>query len=357
MKNKRLLLGLACLWSILCAQNSLAFNPKEFFTKRCTSCHTVGQGTLVGPDLKDVTKRRKPEWISSFIRDSTSLIKSGDPQAVALFKEFNQIPMPEHKLKDDEVLALIDYIKLRSSGKDLPDNQTEMKKAPAAKKTQVPKPIDPKTYPLALFIILVAIGLLDFIRPSRKKLKTPLLKNKLYLALILLSAISIIVVATVIEARLVNLNKGYAPTQPIAFSHQKHAGDNQIACMYCHFAADRGRHAGIPPTQLCMNCHSKIKNDSAEIQKIEHALASGHNIRWTKVHHLPDFVYFNHSQHVSVAKLDCQKCHGPVETMEVMRQENDLSMGWCISCHRDNQIAPPNDHKSAAGGDCSKCHY
>lgn len=154
------------------------------------------------------------------------------------------------------------------------------------------------------------------------------------------------------------LNTGYAPTQPeIAFSHKLHAGDNKIPCLYCHFAADKSRHSGIPPMELCLNCHSQIQKESPQIQKIVKAVEEGKTIEWKKVHHLPDFVYFNHSQHVRVGKVACQTCHGEVQEMEVLEQKKPLSMGWCIECHRDNKLAPPEDHKSASGGDCAKCHY
>jgi len=158
-------------------------------------------------------------------------------------------------------------------------------------------------------------------------------------------------------ARSVDFTEGYAPAQPVKFSHKVHAGENQIACVYCHYSAEQGRHAGIPPVELCMNCHTHVKKDSPEVQKVADALANNESIKWQKVHHLPDFAYFNHSQHVNVGKVSCQQCHGDVQSMDVMKQTGNLSMGWCISCHRDSQIAPPDDHKSRAGGDCAKCHY
>jgi len=157
--------------------------------------------------------------------------------------------------------------------------------------------------------------------------------------------------------RQVNFNTGYEPDQPIAFSHKIHAGENKINCTYCHFAAEQGRHAGIPPVQLCLNCHSKIRTDSLEVQKVYKALEEGKTIAWTKVNHFPDFAYFNHAQHVNVGKISCQECHGPVESMTRLRQEKDLSMGMCIDCHRQKGIAQPEDHKSAKGGDCASCHY
>ena len=106
-----------------------------------------------------------------------------------------------------------------------------------------------------------------------------------------------------------------------------------------------------------MNCHKIVKKGSKEIGKLKEALKEGKTVEWIKVHHFPDFAYFNHSQHVKVGKVSCQECHGPVETMTRMRQENVLNMGWCLDCHRSKGIAQPENHKSARGGDCSSCHY
>lgn len=169
------------------------------------------------------------------------------------------------------------------------------------------------------------------------------------------------------ESRRVGVNQGYEPDQPIAFSHKVHAGDNKIDCMFCHFAAEKGRHAGIPPANVCMNCHTQIKKDSPEIAKIKTALEQNKPIEWTKVHRLPDFAYFNHSQHVTSGKVSCQDCHGPVETMTRMRQDEPLTMGWCMECHRAKGITPPEGHSTEkprkdlltpmGGLDCAKCHY
>lgn len=197
-----------------------------------------------------------------------------------------------------------------------------------------------------------------------------------FVAFIALGALSTFVV---VQARHLGFNQGYAPDQPVAFSHKKHAGDLKIDCQYCHFGADKGRHAGVPPTGLCLNCHDKVKTSSPEIKKLQKAVDSGENIQWVKVNHFPDFAYFNHSQHVNVAGVSCLKCHGDVDKMEIYEQKEKLSMGWCINCHRDNGIAPPDDHDELmksykdteegypsgshlrkgyrAGGDCAKCHY
>lgn len=162
------------------------------------------------------------------------------------------------------------------------------------------------------------------------------------------------------EARRVGVNQGYEPDQPIAYSHKVHAGDNKIPCLYCHFGAEQGRHAGIPPANICFNCHNKIKADSPEIKKIKEAMEKNQPIQWIKVHRLPDFAYFNHSQHVVAGKPDsgkvpCQECHGPVETMTRMRQDKDLTMGWCLDCHRSDRS--DKFDSSDTKQDCSKCHY
>lgn len=175
-----------------------------------------------------------------------------------------------------------------------------------------------------------------------------------FAGLLLLGGLGAYVVS---QARNIGYNKGYAPDQPVKFSHKLHAGDMQMDCKYCHFGADKGRHAAIPPAELCLNCHSKVKTNSPEVKKIQEAVDSGENIQWKRVNFFPDYAYFNHAQHVNVAGFDCQKCHGPVEEMDIYYQHGKLNMGWCIECHRSNEIAPPEDHKKATGGDCSKCHY
>jgi hypothetical protein len=202
--------------------------------------------------------------------------------------------------------------------------------------------------------------------------------------------------------------RGYEPAQPIAFSHRLHAGELQVQCLYCHSAAEKSRHAGIPAANVCMNCHrfvsaplgairaedelaKKEKREpqrvlSPEIHKLYEALALSDKmqrdparetkpISWIKVHNLPDFVYFDHRPHVN-AGVACQKCHGPVETMERVRQVEDLSMGWCVNCHRrvdkagldgkgnfTSAPAPaaqgpaPATRRVYASIDCSTCHY
>lgn len=157
-----------------------------------------------------------------------------------------------------------------------------------------------------------------------------------------------------VGCNMVSNQQGYEPEQPIAYSHAVHAGQRQIDCLYCHFGAERSRHAGVPPAQVCMNCHSQVKRDSPEVQKIEAAVESGIPIAWTRVHRFPDHAYFDHSRHVAVAGIRCQSCHGPVETMTRVRQVKSMSMGFCLDCHRTSK-QPGNG--LAPSTDCSACHY
>jgi hypothetical protein len=186
------------------------------------------------------------------------------------------------------------------------------------------------------------------------------------------------------EAIKVGRSQDYQPLQPIKFSHQVHATENQIDCQYCHHTAEHSKSAGIPSANLCLNCHSLVREGTHsgrfEIDKIHTAVDSSHPIEWIRIHRLPDFIYFNHAQHVGAGKLDCRECHGTIEDMHVVKQQNDLSMGWCLDCHRTRSVDfLGNDYygmtfkdfhdkiKSGemdsvtvadiGGEDCMKCHY
>ena len=147
-------------------------------------------------------------------------------------------------------------------------------------------------------------------------------------------------------------NDGYAPDQPVAFSHQLHAGDLQIDCQFCHSTVYESRHASIPPLNVCMNCHQVVRQvggeNSEQIAKVIEAYENNQSIEWKKVHLLPDHVRFNHAAHVQAGK-DCTVCHGPVEAMDILYQYETMSMGWCIQCHRQP------DHNAPIN--CSTCHY
>ncbi len=162
---------------------------------------------------------------------------------------------------------------------------------------------------------------------------------------------------------------GYAPEQPIPFSHKLHAGQKQIPCEYCHSSARRSTSAGVPSLSTCMGCHRVVKPQSPLIQKITEHFEKNEPMEWVKVHDLPDFVRFSHMPHVKGAGLACQECHGPVETMDKVSMEAPLQMGWCISCHIKHQVHA--EHQSSgsptnASGhpkqkkpptDCQTCHF
>jgi hypothetical protein len=177
----------------------------------------------------------------------------------------------------------------------------------------------------------------------------------------------------------VGIQQGYQPAQPVAFSHELHAGAHQIACSYCHTGVERGKSATIPSVNICMNCHNQIKKDAPEIKKIHAAWEQNRPIEWIRIHNLPDFAYFNHYQHYKIAGIECQTCHGPIEKMPEVYQHSQLTMGWCINCHRETKVDLDNGYYQAVHGDkpafqaalkekgltianlggleCSKCHY
>lgn len=152
-------------------------------------------------------------------------------------------------------------------------------------------------------------------------------------ALALAGLVAALLVAGSCDTTPVSTQQGYTPEQPVAYSHAVHAGHYEIDCQYCHFGAEKGRHAGVPPLSVCMNCHTQVKTDSPEIQKLAKAWQEQKPIQWVRVHRLPDHAFFNHSSHVT-AGLQCQECHGPVQEMVRVEQVQDMSMGWCLDCHR-----------------------
>ena len=150
----------------------------------------------------------------------------------------------------------------------------------------------------------------------------------------------------------VNPRKGYAPEQPIAFSHQLHAGANQIPCRYCHVSPGEGPISSVPSVNTCMNCHSMVAGRTPEgreeIKKIREAWQTGTPIQWVKVHDLPDHARFSHQPHINFG-FDCSECHGQVNRMDVVETQNAFNMGWCVNCHRQPE------HNASV--ECSTCHY
>jgi hypothetical protein len=172
-----------------------------------------------------------------------------------------------------------------------------------------------------------------------------MLKGAAVAALVLVSACNVI-----------GNHEGYEPAQPIEYSHALHAGEYKIPCLYCHYGAERSRHAGVPAASICMNCHSQVKKDAPAIQALARAVETGKPIEWVKVHRLPDFAYFHHGRHLR-AGVQCQDCHGPVQTMVRVRQVGPMTMGWCLDCHRSLARRPAAASGLSPPTDCSGCHY
>jgi mono/diheme cytochrome c family protein len=389
---KRLLLLVMIVFTI--SGSATAQDGATIFKQNCTACHAIDK-QVVGPALKDVHKRRDEAWLIKFIKNSTAVINSGDAYAVQLYEKYNKTQMTSFDyLSDEEIKSVLAYIAEKSEA-------PEVAAAPAGAASTDGGGAGSGIPTTTLFwgllalvgVLLLVIFLLIFIttllinalkeKEAREKnvpvesLKQSvnILKNKYVATLI----VFVLVVAgfnyTVKTARAVGVHQGYAPTQPIAFSHKLHAGTNQIQCQTCHTGVEKSKSANIPSTNICMNCHSYVKKESPEIQKLYKAMETGQSVEWIRIHNLPDFVYFNHQQHVKVGGVECQECHGPIEEMDVVYQYSTLTMGWCIDCHRSKEVdMKKNDYylkihekmkgteevitvEKLGGLECAKCHY
>ncbi|KAA3650241.1 MAG: cytochrome C [Bacteroidetes bacterium] len=387
---------------------------EKLFKSYCASCHSTGSNQLVGPGLAGVSDKYEREWLYNWIKDSQGLIASGDADAVAIFEEFNKIPMPAQPVNNEQIDAILDFIKASEAA------------APAAEvvvaETTSESTSGDGSSDGGLFVVLgliilflIVISILRGVSHSIQTVRAEQIgaqnpeertmlqaffdwinANKTIVALISIVILSFVAKLGWDAAVDIGIYTGYQPEQPIKFSHKLHAGTNGIDCNYCHSSASFSKSAGIPSPNLCMNCHTYIQEGpqygKEEIAKIYAALdfdpvtkKYGTNqkpIKWVKVHNLPDHVYFNHSQHVTVGKIACQKCHGPVEEFTVGKQHESLTMGWCIDCHRETKVQMTDNgyydeiHKrlpeklkaqyledgtitvSELGGiECAKCHY
>lgn len=400
-----LILGMLFTYSATWAQPDGA----KLFKANCASCHKITDQKLVGPGLAGVEDRWGGDRtnLKAWIKNSTEYLKTGDAYAVKLFEEYNKSVMPAQALSDEEIDAVLDYVKagpVAAPGGPAPTVET----APAA-----PAP-DYSMYWLIGFAIVFAllIKILVDIRRSIAKVinevnvgqtesvdgflegsKKWLIRNKIVTALIVVFILAFGASKLWDTLLGVGVYEGYAPEQPIKFSHKIHAGDNAINCVYCHSSAEKGKHSGIPSVNVCMNCHRGIQQGkmygTEEIAKIYDA--AGWNpetssydkpekpIQWVRIHNLPDHVYFNHSQHVVVGKVECQTCHGEVqETGYPMVQAKPLTMGWCINCHRETNVKMEGNAyydkmheelkeahngqevfsvEDIGGTECAKCHY
>ncbi|WP_228713779.1 cytochrome c3 family protein [Arundinibacter roseus] len=397
---KKFIVGLALLCSpfLAFAQDAEgdAAKGETLFKNNCSSCHNVTAEKSVGPGLKGISERRDFPWLVSWIHNSQAMIASGDPAAVKLYNEYNQAQMTSFpNLSEDDIKGILAYIDQANAAPVAADGGSPAAGAAVAQSSG-PSDLFVLVLIALLVVMLLVLGVLLVIVtllskavsgdatgadgvPFMDRLKTTFSKaanNPAIRSATIWVFVLLVTKALIDGAYNVGVQQGYAPKQPIAFSHKLHAGEYQIDCNYCHTGVNRGKSAHIPSANICMNCHGAIKKESPEIQKIYAAIETNQPIEWVRVHNLPDLAYFNHSQHVNVGGLECQQCHGEIEKMEVVEQRSSLTMGWCIDCHRKTEVNTKGNayydklvqlHNSESkealkvadigGLECSKCHY
>jgi cytochrome c2 len=396
--------------------DALIQSGKKLFNTNCASCHKINK-RAVGPALKGVSEKYEKEWIYSWIKNSTAMIKSGDDKAVSIYEEYNKSIMtsfPQLSKTDiDNILAYSDYIPPLSTAVTGAVIATNSAQNSGVSNNIILVALTLVFAILVVMLILVQKTLLRIATASGVKVlaepkpkRTPIwlafIQNQflIFITVILLLLSSAYFVYGYLMQ--IGIDQGYMPVQPIHFSHKIHAGANQIECKYCHSSARVSKHSGIPSLNVCMNCHENIADYNGqedlengyskdfytnEIKKLykavgwdeENQIYTGESkpVKWIRIHNLPDFVYFNHAQHVEVGEIECQKCHGPVEEMEIMYQYSPLTMGWCINCHRESNLKVESNeyytkiHEALSkkygvekltvaqmgGLECGKCHY
>lgn len=386
-----------------------------FKSNACNSCHAVGK-KITGPDLKGLSERREEAWIVKWIHNPQGMVDSGDEQAVALKAEYPTMMAPYAHLSETDIKDIIAFLKAEEV-----KLAEKAAKAPAGDAAASSDASGMMIIGLvALFVVAVAvIFALNRVTKTLEKViaanqatiaaaqaqheeagesgsakfAKAFLKNKKLVFFVVLMVVGLLGVAGWKAMWNVGVHEGYKPVQPIKFSHQIHAGVNQIECQYCHGGAFKSKNASIPSANVCMNCHNTVTASdhydgeiSPEILKIYRAVdfdpetkTYGNNprpIEWVRIHNLPDFAYFNHSQHVVVAGVECQTCHGPIQDMEEVYQYSPLTMKWCVDCHKTTEVNADNayydqlikaheklkkgEKMTAAmigGLECGKCHY
>lgn len=371
---------------------------KTLFTNNCAACHSVTAEKLIGPGLQGVSKRRPEAWLIKWVKNSPAVIASGDAYANEIFNKYGKVAMTAFtNFSDDDVKSIIAYVDASNvAPAAAAGTPAAAGAAVGAGESQPSGLFSAILIVLLIVMILVLVALLamvnmlakankidtdgatrqvSFAKQATTTLETlgshPAFKTGALLLFLLLAG-----KATLDGLYGVGIHQGYAPKQPIEFSHKLHAGEFQINCNYCHTGVYKGKGANIPSANICMNCHNAIKRESPEIQKIYHAIENDQPIEWVRVHNLPDLAYFNHAQHTNVGGLQCKQCHGDIEKMEVVEQRSSLTMGWCIDCHRETNVNAAGNayydkllevHKKEGGKDlkvaniggleCSKCHY
>ena len=406
-----------------------AIKGKTLFNQNCAACHAMSR-KMTGPALANVESRLfedeglDKEWLYKWIKNGPGMIKSGDSYAVKVYNEYNQAAMTAFPtLSNTDIDDILAYTAAPPPVASVV-TAGEVAMGSEAGSSGISNEVILGAlgvifglFVLMLFLVnrtLRRIAKANGVVLERDKAEKRMpiwkafAKNQF---LVLVTAILFLLVSGYFVygwMMQVGVDQGYQPIQPIHYSHKVHAGDNKIECKYCHSSARVSKTSGIPALNVCMNCHKSIyeykgnpegpspedlangyTNEfyTGEIKKLYNAVGwdeenqqyTGETqpVEWIRVHNLPAFVYFNHSQHITVAGIECQTCHGPVEEMEVMYQYSRLTMGWCINCHRETNVnvegneyyAKIHDELSKKYGvdqltaaqmgglECGKCHY
>ncbi len=395
-----ILLVFSCFW----VSTASAQDGRALFNQKCAACHAIDK-KLTGPALKDFETRGPwgdRQKVHDWVRNPAAF---KDPYTDALIKEYKIIMTGNASLTDAEIDAIVDYI----------NAPPVVKETPGGGAAPVPESDNTLLFGvLTLILAVIALTLLQ-VNANLKKMSddkegvpaqepVPFYRNKMYIALAIIALFVLGGYMTIQGAVGLGRQTNYEPEQPIYYSHKVHAGINQISCLYCHTGAQEGKQALIPSVNVCMNCHMAVNeytkgpdlfradgtkvNGTSEIKKLyEYAgwdeasqsyTGKGKPIEWVRIHNLPDHVYFNHSQHVVVGEQQCQTCHGSITEMDEVHQFSDLSMGWCVNCHRTTKVQFDNKFYSIyekfhedirnnkidsvtvemiGGLECQKCHY
>ena len=399
------------------AQEGDPVNGRALYNANCAACHKLDK-PMTGPALRNVEARLADEqgldreWLNAWIRNSSALIKSGDAYANKIYNEYNGTAMtPYPGFSDQDISDILAYTAEPPPAPPVVTEATTNSNTGGSgvSNNLILGALAVLFALLAMALVLVKRTLNRFaeakgIEIADSKKSTPIWKafaqNQflvLVTAIFFLLASGYFVYGYFMQ---VGIDQGYEPVQPIHYSHRIHAGDNGIDCKYCHSSARVSKHSGIPALNVCMNCHKSISevapetlaegqeygvDYNKEIQKLYEAVGwdgTGYTgdskpVKWIRIHNLPDFAYFNHSQHVMVGGIECQTCHGPIEEMEIVGQYSPLTMGWCINCHRETNVVTEGNeyyekiHAELAkkygkekltaaqlgGLECGKCHY
>jgi mono/diheme cytochrome c family protein len=416
--SRILFFSLALMLTLSLSSNAQTADPvkgKELFNTNCAACHKL-DAKSTGPALRGVANKHDMAWLYKWIHNSSELIKSGDAAAVKVYEENNKSVMTAFpQLSEGDIDNIIAYTSEPKAESVLPQSTSA---APPGIESGSSAISNDLILGALAIVMLMLIAMLFFVNNVLSKVakangievlaKEPTVSIWKAFArnqfLVLITSIFLLLASGYFAYSWfmqVGIDQDYAPIQPIHYSHRIHAGSNGINCKYCHSSARVSKNAGIPSLNVCMNCHKNIAEVSdttatpehtkafydGEIQKLYNAVGwdkasqkytgKTQPVKWVRIHNLPDFVYFNHSQHVTVAGIECQTCHGPVQTYEIQKQFAPLTMGWCIDCHRKTDVKMEGNeyytkiHEELSkkygvtkltaaqmgGLECGKCHY